>query len=249
MEGLIRRIGRGAVLSPESPQVGIDIPTSLGDPINGNDPSGLERFDGGDGSCVYDPDTDTYDCGDVFEGGGSDSGDDSGDAGDDPTPPVPDPDPAPPTKKPKPPVKKKPATPQCDDAKNNRSRFFQQLPGLVGVAKQLNVPADFIVGLASYESGWLDDHNAALNNLWGLTKAGGNNLGFSSFQAGDSYFVQLLSPFIQGDQTLSDFFAGLKAEGYNSANPDYFNLDPAKGALANRISNIEKWATICGVSF
>lgn len=52
----------------------------------------------------------------------------------------------------------------CKDASNNRSRFFQQLPGMLVVAHQLNVPSKFIVGLASYESGWLDNHNLALNN-------------------------------------------------------------------------------------
>jgi RHS repeat-associated protein len=217
----------------------------LGDPVNHTDKRGLDQDLGDSGGCWWDEENEVLNCSAT---GTADSDDDSG-GDDDSVSSVPDPDPAPPTKKPKPPVKKKASNPQCDDAKNNRSRFFQQLPGLLGVAKQLDVPANFIVGLASYESGWLDDHNAALNNLWGLTNAGGPNQGFSSVQAGNSYFVQLISPFIQGDQTLSDFFAGLKAEGYNSANPDYFNLDPTKGPLANRISNIQKWATICGVSF
>ena len=107
--------------------------------------------------------------------------------------------------------KKKP----CNDKNNNRSRFFQQLPGLKAVAQQLDVPTDFIVGLSSYESGWFDDHNVALNNLWGLTQGGGNNIHFSSVAAGNAYFVNQVGPYLQGDQTIQDFFADLQKEGYN----------------------------------
>ncbi|MGD0007080.1 MAG: hypothetical protein ABSE93_00840 [Terriglobia bacterium] len=131
--------------------------------------------------------------------------------------------------------------PSCNDAKNNRNRFFQQLPGLTSVASQLNVPTNFIVGLSSYESGWLDNHNFALHNLWGLTNAGGNNLNFSSFQAGNTYFVNNVGPYIQGAQRLSAFFSGLKNEGYNSANPAYWTT------LQNRISKIPMWEAACGV--
>jgi hypothetical protein len=147
--------------------------------------------------------------------------------------------------------KLKQASPQgndCDDKNNNRSRFFEQLPGLLVVAKQLNVLNECIVGLSSYESGWFDDHNVKLNNLWGLTQAGGNNIPFLSIQAGNDYFVTKVGPFIKGAQTIPVFFAGLKKEGYNSANPNYFSQDLSKGMLFNRISNIKKWAEKCGKS-
>jgi hypothetical protein len=143
----------------------------------------------------------------------------------------------------------RPNLPPCNDTSNNRSRFFQQLPGLTSVAKQLDVPTNLIVGLSSYESGWFDNHNFNLNNLWGLTQAGHNNISFSSVQAGNAYFVSLVGPYIQGAQTITDFFAGLQEEGYNSTNPNYFNTDPNKGMLSNRISNIQKWGQACGVSF
>jgi hypothetical protein len=78
------------------------------------------------------------------------------------------------------------------------------------IAKQLNVPNNYIVGLASYESGWSDDHNAKLNNLWGLTKGGGNNLSFPSIQAGNQSFITTAGPFIQNAQTIPTFFSGLK---------------------------------------
>ena len=146
-------------------------------------------------------------------------------------------------------VPAKSGTQGCDDSTNNRSRFFQYLPGMLDVAKQLNVPSTYIVGLASYESGWLDDHNAKLNNLWGLTQAGGNNISFPSMQAGNQYFATRVGPFIQNSQTIPTFFSGLKKEGYNAVNPNYFSMNPRKGMLFNRISNIQKWAKACNASF
>ena len=120
---------------------------------------------------------------------------------------------------------------------------------MLDVAKQLNVPNNYIVGLVSYESGCLDDHNAKLNNLWGLTQAGGNNISFSSMQAGNLYFVAKAGPYIQGTQTIPSFFSGLKKEGCNSVNPNYFSMNLRRGMLFNRISNIQKWAKTCNASF
>jgi hypothetical protein len=105
----------------------------------------------------------------------------------------------------------------------------------------LNVPDDYVVGLSSYESDWLDNHNLGLNNLWGLTNAGGNNINFSSFASGDKYFLDHIGPFIRGANTISAFEDGLRKEGYNSKNPNYWTT------LAGRIDNIEKWEATCGV--
>src|ERR1017187_6301298 len=104
----------------------------------------------------------------------------------DPTPPDPTPpDPTPPPLPPPAPMKApRPNLPPCNDTSNNRSRFFQQLPGLTSVAKQLDVPTNFIVGLSSYESGWFDNHNFNLNNLWGLTQAGHNTYPSPRFRRG-----------------------------------------------------------------
>jgi len=137
---------------------------------------------------------------------------------------------------------KNPKLPACDDAKNNRSRFFQQLPGISTMAQQLNVPRDYLTGLASFESGWLDNHNFALNNMWGLTQAGGNNLSFPSIQAGNNYFSTHVGPYIQGAQTLPAFFDGLQKEGYNAVNPNYYSL------LAGRIGKIPLWEAACNVN-
>ncbi|HET7464642.1 MAG TPA: RHS repeat-associated core domain-containing protein, partial [Longimicrobium sp.] len=131
--------------------------------------------------------------------------------------------------------------PQCNDPSKNRSRFFQQLPGLRDVARRVDVPEDYVVGLASYESDWLNDHNYALHNLWGLTQAGGRNLSFPSFQAGNDYFVQHIGPSVRGSSTVPEFVAALRRHGYNSVNPNY------DSTLTNRINNIPKWEAACGV--
>jgi RHS repeat-associated protein len=129
----------------------------------------------------------------------------------------------------------------ADGSTQDRSNFFSHISELRNVASPLNVPEDFIVGLASYESGWLDVHNQGLHNLWGLTQAGGNNINFSSYAAGNAYFVSRIGPFIRNAQTVQQFEAGLKAEGYNSTGPNYWTT------LADRIANIKKWEKRCGV--
>lgn len=133
-----------------------------------------------------------------------------------------------------------PAKP-CNDANNNRSRFFEQLPLLRSVAAALNVPEDYIVGFASYESGWLDNHNFALHNLWGLTRHGGRNQSFPTFQAGADAFISTVRPFVENSASISAFVAGLRQQGYNARNPRY------DADLTNRIENIANWESICGV--
>ena len=109
------------------------------------------------------------------------------------------------------------------------------------MAQELNVKRDFLTGLSSFESAWLDNHNFALHNLWGLTKAGGRNIKFSSFTAGNEYFVKKVGPYIRGVSTIDEFVEGLQREGYNSINPNYWDV------LKNRIDTIPKWQAACKV--
>lgn len=74
-------------------------------------------------------------------------------------------------------------------------------------------------------------------------------MAFLTVQAGNEYFVRRVGPHIQGAQTITEFFLGLRKEGYNSKTPDYFSMDMKRGMLFNRISNIEKWGRTCNVAF
>ena len=64
--------------------------------------------------------------------------------------------------------------PPCNTLNKNgsvqdRANFFSHLSELQNVARALNVPENYIVGLASYESGWLDTHNQGLHKpCWAI---------------------------------------------------------------------------------
>ncbi|MGH8335774.1 MAG: RHS repeat-associated core domain-containing protein, partial [Gammaproteobacteria bacterium] len=106
-------------------------------------------------------------------------------------------------------------TTNTNSSVQDRGNFFSHMSELTNVAQALNVPVDYIVGLSSYESGWLDAHNVGLHNLWGLTQAGGNNINFSSFAAGNAYFINRVGSYIRNANTLAAFDQGLMNEGYN----------------------------------
>ena len=68
--------------------------------------------------------------------------------------------------------------------------FFNQLyrPAL-NIAKDLNVPVEFVLGAAAKESGYYSDrHDIGLNNPWGSTQAGGNDLRFGSVNDAAAYW-------------------------------------------------------------
>ena len=48
------------------------------------------------------------------------------------------------------------------------------------MAQRLGVDEDFLLTLSVHEHGWADPHNDKLHNLFGTTKAGGNNLSYAS---------------------------------------------------------------------
>jgi RHS repeat-associated protein len=111
------------------------------------------------------------------------------------------------------------------------------------LAAQLGIAPEFLLALAAAESGWNDQanghpanrpqHAVDLNNPFGVTHAGGNNIHFSSLDAAFAFWAATYGKFVQGADTLKAFLDGLQNAGYNSANPDYRNLLEAtyNGAL------------------
>ncbi len=87
------------------------------------------------------------------------------------------------------------------------------------------------------------DADDSMDGAWGLMQAGKANLSFPSpsMRAGNDYFAKRAGPYLQGAQTLPDFVAGMKKEGYNSQNPKYYE------DLASVINNIGKWRAACGI--
>lgn len=96
--------------------------------------------------------------------------------------------------------------PGADGAPANFSRFFDMLyKPLSDLAKDLGVPEDYILGHAAHESWYLNDHNFALNNPFGFTKAGGRNFSFPSISDAIAAYRRDYGPHISGATSPSDF--------------------------------------------
>jgi RHS repeat-associated protein len=190
-----------------------------GDPINLNDPEGLF------GNCPSGQHVVNNQC--VPDGGGDGGGDDpGGGVGRRPVQrPVKKPNPERPTPTPGP----SKAAPVCSS--NILSPSILSVFGQMGQA--LNVNPVFFMALALQESGWNLSHvyqtnpssnGQPLNNLFGLTNAGGNNLAFPSVQASAQYWEQDWQSYLTNQpQTIQAFVGDLTSDPnhmYNT-NPDW----------------------------
>ena len=99
------------------------------------------------------------------------------------------------------------------------------------LADRLGVPVEYVLGLSSYESGWLDPHNTRLNNPFGLTRGGGNNLRFDSMDSAVRYWERLYGDQVRGATSSEEFADRLlgRRDGqlvpgwrvYNTVNPNW----------------------------
>lgn len=119
--------------------------------------------------------------------------------------------------------------------------FFENMPLFRKMATQLEIDVDFIVALSSMESGWLDPHNQGLHNLFGVTKAGGNNLSFETYEKGADFWIDHFGGYVKASRTMEDFAEGLKKARYNSVNKDYYTH------LVNQLRTVRKYKTACKV--
>jgi len=194
------------------------------DPVNRSDPSGLD-----DCSCWVGPNGEEMcDCGQVFSTSGVDVADDEEDddyaesSGPGPFDPYhPDPNPTPG------PVR----LPVICNSKILQPAFLNIFAGM-GAA--LGIDPQFIMALSLQESGanlvHVSQTNSSsggqpLNNLFGVTAGGGNNLAFSSPQASADWWVSNYgSALANKPTTIQGFVSDLlnnPAGAYNSANPDW----------------------------
>lgn len=120
--------------------------------------------------------------------------------------------------------------PKTENCPPNQKRFFGNVKLYVGIAKTSQTDPNFIMALSAQESGWNGKHSQQLHNLFGLTHAGGNNLGFPSYQASADYWASHFASWVQGTKTVNSFLDGLLNHNppYNSADPNY-RVDIAGG--------------------
>jgi uncharacterized Zn-binding protein involved in type VI secretion len=105
------------------------------------------------------------------------------------------------------------------------NNYFNDMYGPVhNLSARMKTNEDLLFALSSAECAWLDAHNRSLHNPWGLTKAGGNNLSFDSFQTATDYFENKTQwgRRLKGISNIDDFVKELLTPPkYNSVNPGY----------------------------
>jgi hypothetical protein len=113
-------------------------------------------------------------------------------------------------------------TPAKGSSPEQRKRFYDSLyERLQAMAKRLDIPVEWLLGLAAHESGWLNEHNWPLRNPFGLTNAGGPNLRFNTFRSVIDYWERRVGPAVKGAKSIDEFLNALGAFGYNAADPDW----------------------------
>ncbi|HTG37077.1 MAG TPA: DNRLRE domain-containing protein [Thermoanaerobaculia bacterium] len=116
---------------------------------------------------------------------------------------------------------------ECTDQQNS---FFSDLLGPVKkLAEKYNFDPNFLLGLSAHESGWMGQHARDLNNAFGLTRAGGNNLSYDSVQQAVDYWGQHFGEKVRGARSIDDFINRLQTDErdkggtgkYNTVDPDW----------------------------
>ncbi len=109
----------------------------------------------------------------------------------------------------------------------NKKLFFNTLGAIIqSMAATAGTNPDFVAALSALESSWLGPHAQELHNPFGLTKAGGNDLNFGSYQEAADYWSysagrthQGYAVVFAGITNIDEFIAAAKANGYNAKDP------------------------------
>ena len=122
-----------------------------------------------------------------------------------------------------------------------RNRFYDCLyDKLEAMAKRLGIKVEWLLGLAALESSWLDEHNWALRNPFGLTESGHNNLCFNTFQSAADYWERHFGPKVKGAKSLDEFLDKLKGDGkYNEVKSNWKQL--VKDTINSQAHFIDDW--------
>ncbi|MBF7977938.1 MULTISPECIES: RHS repeat-associated core domain-containing protein [Rahnella] len=123
------------------------------------------------------------------------------------------------------------------------------------MGKNLNVNPLFIMSSALQESGWDMNHvygtnsssnGKPLNNIFGMTKAGGNNIAYPSLDASASAWEKNWGPYLdKRPETIQEYAKSLTCNPHHmyNSNPKYPN------ELAARYKQLLKATADCGVEF
>jgi len=131
-----------------------------------------------------------------------------------------------------------PPPPQCP--KNIQNFFNIMIPIATSLATSLSTSANDILALSSLESGWLDAHNQALHNPFGLTNAGGPNINFTGgYQAAADFWQKNDGSYVEGIFDIAQFATSLQPH-YNTVNPSWTS------GVIKQLKSVEKWRAICG---
>ena len=105
----------------------------------------------------------------------------------------------------------------------NVLNFFKTLDGpLSAAAKSMNMDVLSLEALSALESGWYGEHAQSLNNPFGLTQAGGNDLSFGSVNSAIEYFELHEGPKVGNSPDIDTLINNMrKPPAYNSVNPAY----------------------------
>ena len=117
----------------------------------------------------------------------------------------------------------KSAVPQSDNPRHVTDFFDDLYDTLRRLAEKLSIDEDCILALSSYESGWYNAHNRSLNNPFGMTKGGGNNLKFASAQAAADSWYKTFGAQVKSAKSIDAFVQGLLSPPrvYNTVNPQW----------------------------
>jgi hypothetical protein len=122
--------------------------------------------------------------------------------------------------------------------------FFKKLVNpFNALAKELDLAeVTFLLAQSALESGWLNIENDWLNNPFGMTAGGKDNLGFDTIEQAIAYWKCLFGDKVRGAESMGDYMGGLK--GYNTVNKNYYDQKFWDGMVAT----VEKKAKENGYS-
>ncbi len=126
----------------------------------------------------------------------------------------------------------------------DKKDFFDSIVPLVRpLAIRLNVDENLLLTLVAFEDAWgQDPHNKVLHNIFGLTKAGGNNLKFASYQDCAAFFERTYGNKLKGIRSLEPFIVAMQGIGYNSVNKKYYDQ------FRSVYQSVLKYKSACGAT-